>query len=62
MQVLYAKLNSVVDIEESLASVSPMKSHTLSNMKPLWKIGDLASMENVTDHVRFVEVNIYCAK
>jgi hypothetical protein len=62
MQVLYSKLNSLVDIEESMASVSPMKSQTLFNIKPLWKIGDLASMENVTDHVRFVESNIYCAK
>lgn len=62
MHVLYSKFNSVGDIDESLASVSPIKTQTLSNLKPLWKIGDLASVENVIDHVRFVEANIYCAK
>jgi hypothetical protein len=62
MHAVYLKLNSVADIEESIGTVSPMKGHLSSHVRPLWRISDLACMENVTDHVRFVEANIYCPK
>ena len=61
MNGVYLKLNGVADNDESMGTLSPLKAPQ-NAVKPLWRISDLACLENVADQVRFVEANIYCLK
>lgn len=49
MNAIYVKLNGVSDFEDSLGTVTPVKGVNPSNIRPLWRISDLPSMENVRD-------------
>lgn len=49
MYGIYMKLNGVTDLDESLGTATPVKGGHQSTIRPLWRIGDLPSMENVGD-------------